>query len=284
MGKLESPQVLITGCSSGIGYTCALGLAKRGYRVVASARRAEDVRALEQDGLAAVRLDLADGNSIALGLQAALEHTDGRLDALFNNGAFGLPGAVEDLTPDALRAQFETNLFGWHDLTRRVIALMRTQGSGRIIQNSSVLGLVTLPYRGAYVASKFALEGLTDTLRLELAGSGIRVILIEPGPITSRFRDNAKAAFERYVDPVGSPHAAAYQSLARRLAQQGDVQPFTLPAEAVLKKLILALESPRPKARYAVTFPTHLLGALRRLLPTRMLDALLLQVSRGGGG
>ncbi|EIC19692.1 SDR family NAD(P)-dependent oxidoreductase [Thiorhodovibrio frisius] len=284
MDEIEPRRVLITGCSSGIGRACALGLLERGYQVVASARRAADVAALKQAGLPAVRIDLADSDSIASGLDAALQLTNGRLDALFNNGAFGLPGAVEDLTPEALRAQFETNLFGWHDLTRRVIPLMRAQGSGRIIQNSSVLGLVALPFRGAYVASKFALEGLTDTLRLELAGSGIQVILIEPGPIESRFRENARAAFQTYVDPAGSPHAEAYQCMAERLEQEGAVQPFTLPADAVMKKLILALESPTPKARYAVTLPTHLLGALRRLLPTWALDALLRKVSRGGRG
>jgi NAD(P)-dependent dehydrogenase (short-subunit alcohol dehydrogenase family) len=284
MEKSHPRRILITGCSSGIGWVCALGLAERGYLVVASARRAEDVVALKQAGLAAVQLDLADADSIASGLEAALALTDGRLDALFNNGAFGLPGAVEDLTREALRAQFETNLFGWHDLTRRVIPIMRAQGGGRIVQNSSVLGLVTLPYRGAYVASKFALEGLTDTLRLELAGSGIEVILIEPGPIASRFRENARAAFARYVDPTGSQHAAAYAQMAERLDRPGAVQPFTLPAAAVLKKLILALESPRPKARYAVTFPTHLLAALRRVLPDSALDWLLLKVSRGGRG
>lgn len=284
MKAIDPRHVLITGCSSGIGRVCALGLARRGHRVIASARRAEDVRSLEQTGLPTVRLDLADGESIASGLEAALQLTGGRLDALFNNGAFGLPGAVEDLTVEALRAQFETNLFGWHDLTRRVIPLMRARGGGRIIQNSSVLGLVALPLRGAYVASKFALEGLTDTLRLELAGSGIHVILIEPGPIESRFRDNARLAFARYVDPTGSPHAEAYRRMADRLEQEGAVQPFTLSAEAVLKKLILALEHPKPKPRYAVTLPTHLLAALRRLLPTTALDALLRKVSRGGRG
>lgn len=284
MTNAQGCRVLITGCSSGIGRACALGLAARGYRVVASARRAEDVAALARDGLPAVRLDLSDTASIAEGLEATLALTDGRLDALFNNGAFGLPGAVEDLPTQALRAQFETNLFGWHELTRRVIPLMRAQGSGRIVQNSSVLGLVTLPYRGAYVASKFALEGLTDTLRLELAGTGIHVILIEPGPILSRFRDNARAAFARHVDASNSAHAEAYRRLAERLEREGAVQPFTLPPEAVLKKLLLALESRKPRARYAVTLPTHLLGALRRVLPTQALDALLLRVSRGGQG
>ncbi len=277
-----SRTILITGCSSGIGRFCAQELKTRGYQVIASARLPADVEHLQAAGLDAVQLDLEHSASIAYGLEAALAISGGRLDALFNNGAYGLPGAVEDLSRDALRAQFETNLFGWHELTCRVIPIMRAQGQGRIIQNSSVLGLVTLPYRGAYVASKFALEGLTDTLRLELAGSGIQVILIEPGPILSHFRDNAHAAYQRWIDAKTSVHQATYQAMEARLQRQGAVQPFTLGPEAVLRQLIRALESPRPKPRYYVTFPTHLFAALRRILPTRVLDAMLLRV--GGQG
>jgi len=183
--------ILVTGCSSGIGHHCALGLARRGWRVIASARKAEDVERLGREGLTAIRLDVDDSVSIREGVARTLELTDGRLDALFNNGAYGQPGAVEDLTRAVLRAQLETNLLGWHELTCQVIPIMRRQGHGRIVQNSSILGLVPLPYRGAYVASKYALEGLTDTLRLELRGSGIQVSMIEPGPISSRFRENA---------------------------------------------------------------------------------------------
>ncbi len=277
-----SRTILITGCSSGIGRFCAQELKTRGYQVIASARLPADVEHLQAAGLDAVQLDLEHSASIAYGLEAALAISGGRLDALFNNGAYGLPGAVEDLSRDALRAQFETNLFGWHELTCRVIPIMRAQGQGRIIQNSSVLGLVTLPYRGAYVASKFALEGLTDTLRLELAGSGIQVILIEPGPILSHFRDNAHAAYQRWIDAKTSVHQATYQAMEARLQRQGAVQPFTLGPQAVLRQLIRALESPRPKPRYYVTFPTHLFAALRRILPTRVLDAMLLRV--GGQG
>jgi NAD(P)-dependent dehydrogenase (short-subunit alcohol dehydrogenase family) len=279
-----SRTVLITGCSSGIGYACAHGLKRRGYRVIASARRGADVQRLTREGLEAVRLDLDDTTSVEQAVQWTLERSDGRLYALFNNGAYGQPGAVEDLSRAVLRAQLETNLLGWHDLTRRVIPVMRAQGEGRIIQNSSVLGLVTLPYRGAYVASKFALEGLTDTLRLELAGTGIHVSLIEPGPIESRFRANAHEQLRRHIDTRSSPHREAYAAAERRLQKPGAAQPFTLPPEAVLKRLIHALESPRPKPRYYVTFPTHLLGALRRLLSTRGLDAVLQLVSRGGAG
>ena len=277
-------SVLITGCSSGIGHACAHGLARRGWQVIASARKPADVDRLAAEGLAAVRLDLDDPDSIAEGLAATLALTGGRLDGLFNNGAYGQPGAVEDLTREVLRAQFETNLFGWHDLTRRVIPIMRAQGHGRIVQDSSVLGLVALPFRGAYVASKFALEGLTDTLRLELAGSGISVSLIEPGPILSRFRENGYAVYQRTIDTEASVHRETYRRMEARLTKQGPAQPFTLPPEAVLRRLIHALESPRPRARYYVTFPTHLLGMLRRLLPTAGLDWMLGRVSRGGRG
>ncbi len=277
-------SVLVTGCSSGIGHACAHGLGTRGWRVIASARKPEDVERLEAQGLRAVQLDLDEPASIAAGLDATLAHTGGRLDALFNNGAYGQPGAVEDLTREVLRAQFETNLFGWHDLTRRLIPIMREQGHGRIVQNSSLLGLVALPYRGAYVASKFALEGLTDALRLELAGSGIAVALIEPGPILSRFRDNAYAVYRRSIDAEHSIHRVTYEGMVSRLSIEGPAQPFTLPPQAVLKKLVHALESPRPRPRYYVTLPTHLLAWLRRGLGTRALDLVLKQIARGGRG
>jgi NAD(P)-dependent dehydrogenase (short-subunit alcohol dehydrogenase family) len=275
-------SILITGCSSGIGYACALGLQRRGYLVVASARRQTDVARLRDQGLDAVQLDLDDPASIATGLEQALALTGGSLYALFNNGAYGQPGAVEDLSRDCLRAQFETNLFGWHELTCRVIPMMRSQGEGRIVQNSSILGLVTMPYRGAYVASKFALEGLTDTLRLELAGTGIGVSLIEPGPILSSFRDNAVNKWREYIDTEHSPHKDAYLAMERRLKKVGPAAPFTLPPEAVLKRLIHALESPRPKPRYYVTTPTYVLAGLRRVLGTRLLDHVLKGASGGG--
>jgi len=284
MQTKPTPSVLITGCSSGIGHACAHGLARRDWQVIASARKTADVERLRSEGLSAVRLDLDDSQSIAEGLDAALQLTGGRLDALFNNGAYGQPGAVEDLSREALRAQLETNLLGWHELTCRVIPLMRRQGFGRIVQNSSILGLIALPYRGAYVASKFALEGLTDTLRLELRGSGIHVSLIEPGPIRSRFRDNARRAFDARIDKTSSVHREAYRRAEERLAKAGPAQPFTLPPEAVLHRLVHALESPRPKPRYYVTVPTHLFGTLRRLLPSRGMDWLLARISRGGAG
>jgi len=274
--------VLITGCSSGIGRSVAHGLRVRGYRVLATARREADVTALAAEGFEALPLDLADSSSVREAVAAALERTGGRLYGLFNNGAYGQPGAVEDLSRDTLRAQFECNLFGWHELTVAVLPAMRRQGHGRIVQNSSVLGLVALKYRGAYNASKFALEGLTDTLRLELAGSGIHVALIEPGPILSRFRENAYAAFRRHIDIEASAHREAYRGLERRLAHRGPPEPpFTLGPEAVLAKVVHALESRRPKVRYYVTVPTYTFALLRRLLPYRLLDRVLAGASNG---
>ena len=273
--------VLITGCSSGIGECAALGLKARGYRVFASARKETDVARLEGMGLESVKLDLRDSESIARALDWTLERTGGRLYGLFNNGAYGQPGAVEDLTTDVLRAQFETNFFGWHELTRRVLPVMRRQGFGRIIQNSSVLGFVALKWRGAYNSSKYALEGLTDTLRMELAGTRIFVSLVEPGPITSRFRENAYAAFKANIDVDRSPFREDYRRVEARLASEGNEQAFTLPGEAVLAKVVHALESTRPKPRYYVTVPTHALAFARRVLPTRWLDAVLRAASGG---
>jgi NAD(P)-dependent dehydrogenase (short-subunit alcohol dehydrogenase family) len=272
--------ILITGCSSGIGLCVARGLAARGWRVFATARKPEDVDRLGSEGFDALPLDLRDSDSIARAMESVLERSGGRLDALFNNGAYGQPGAVEDLRREVLRAQFETNVLGWLELTNRVIPVMRRQGHGRIIMNSSVLGLVALPFRGAYNASKFAIEGLSDTLRLELRGSGIHVSLIEPGPIESRFRANAFEKLRANIDTEHSVWREKYQGAIRRLTKEGPAAPFTLPPEAVLAKVIHALEARRPRARYYVTFPTYLLATLRRLLPTRALDAFLARISR----
>jgi NAD(P)-dependent dehydrogenase (short-subunit alcohol dehydrogenase family) len=267
--------VLITGCSSGIGYCVAKGLQQRGYRVFATARRPESVEALGAEGFESLQLDLDDPASIRQAVDEILYRTQGELYALFNNGAFGLPGAVEDLSRDAIRAQFETNFFGWLELTNQVLPVMRNQGYGRIIQNSSVLGFVAMPFRGAYNATKFAIEGMSDTLRLELTGTDIHVSLVEPGPILSRFRANALAALQQYIDVEHSVHRERYQRVLQRLNKEGPAVPFTLPPEAVLKKVIHALEARKPRARYYVTFPTYLFGYLKRLLPTKTLDRLL---------
>jgi NAD(P)-dependent dehydrogenase (short-subunit alcohol dehydrogenase family) len=271
-------SVLITGCSSGIGLDAARGLSKRGWRVFATCRQQADCDRLQAEGLDSFVLDYADEASIAAALDTALSRTGGTLDAIFNNGAFACPGAVEDLPTDALRAIFEVNFFGYHDLTRRVIPVMRAQGHGRIVNCSSVLGLVGAPWRGAYVATKFAMEGLTDVLRIEMRGTGIHAILIEPGPVTSRIRQNAVAHFERWIDWRASPRRAQYEAtLLKRLYESKGPDRFELLPSAVTAKLIRALEDPRPAPRYFVTTPTYLMNGARRILPTRALDWLLVR-------
>ncbi|WP_299970944.1 SDR family NAD(P)-dependent oxidoreductase [uncultured Roseobacter sp.] len=276
---MSQKTILITGCSSGIGYTCAVGMRARGWRVFAACRTADDCARLMAEGFESPQLDYTDATSIDAAVREVLAATGGTLDVLFNNGAHGTPGAVEDLPTDALRAIFEANFFGWHHLTRALIPTMRQQGGGRIIQCSSILGFIVMPWRGAYNATKYALEGLTDTLRIEMRGTGIDVVLIEPGPVTSKIRANSIPHFERWIDWRGSARRAQYESgLKKRLYEPGAPDRFELPPTAVLEKLIHATEAQRPQPRYYVTTPTHVMGALRRMLPTRALDWVL---SRG---
>ncbi|MDJ0993660.1 MAG: SDR family NAD(P)-dependent oxidoreductase [Dinoroseobacter sp.] len=271
-----SKSILITGCSSGIGLDAARTLRERGWRVFASCRQQKDCDRLRAEGFDAPRIDYTDQASIDTGLAEVLAATGGTLNALFNNGAHGIPGAVEDLPTDALRVNFEANFFGWHELTRQVIPVMRGQGYGRIIQCSSVLGFVTLRWRASYVATKYALEALTDTLRLEMDGTGIDVVLLEPGPITTLIRQNSIPHFERWIDWKASPRRTLYENaLIKRLYEDRGPDTFELPPSAVTAKLIHALEAPRPRPRYYVTTATYIMGWARRLLPTRALDRLL---------
>ncbi|WP_106746011.1 SDR family NAD(P)-dependent oxidoreductase [Yoonia maritima] len=274
---MTQKTILITGCSSGIGYDAAHGLRDAGWRVFASCRQQLDCDRLKSEGFESPLIDYANGETIVNGLTEVLEATGGTLDALYNNGAFACPGAVEDLPTDGLRAIFETNVFGYHELTRHVIPVMRAQGHGRIINCSSVLGLVPLKWRGAYVSTKFALEGLTDVLRIEMHGTPIKIILVEPGPITSDIRKNAIPHFEKWIDWENSARADEYKDVMSRLYTDSGPDKFELSASAVTKKLLHALTSARPKPRYYVTTPTYLMGFLRRILPTRWLDALILR-------
>ena len=280
MALENPPTILITGCSSGIGHHCANGLKARGWRVFAAARQEADVARTKAEGLEAVRLDYTDAASIAEAVETVLTATGGELDAIFHNGGFAQPGAIEDLPTEALRAQFETNLFGWHELTRRIVPVMRGRGHGRIVFCSSVLGFVPARFRGAYVDSKNAVEGYADTLRLELAGTGIGVSLIEPGPIVSRFRQNAVARIGGIVDVERSVHRAAYErDLAGREPDEA-ASPFRRGPEVVLARLVHALESPRPLPRYRVTVPAHVAAVLKRILPTRGLDWVVRRTGR----
>ncbi|HLW74926.1 MAG TPA: SDR family NAD(P)-dependent oxidoreductase [Gammaproteobacteria bacterium] len=275
---MPARSVLITGCSSGIGLAAAGLLKARGWHVVASARKVEDVVRLRTSGFDAAQLDIADPTSIGQALAETYALTGGGLDALVNNAGIAIPGALEDLTRENLRHQFEVNFFGTLDLTRRMLPGMRERGHGRIIMIGSILGRVAMPWRGAYNASKFALEGATDTLRLELHGSGISVSLVDPGPVSSRFRDNSLRNFDAHVDAAASMHAGAYARLRAETGARKDGQPFTVGPEAVAAKIAHVLESPRPKARYYVTFPAYALATARCLLPTSWLDALVSRI------
>jgi NAD(P)-dependent dehydrogenase (short-subunit alcohol dehydrogenase family) len=272
-GRLRT--VIVTGASSGIGAHCARALSREGWRVFATARKDGDIAALEAEGIEAFRLDYRDEASIAALVEAVFARTGGRLDALFNNGAHAQAGAVEDLPTQALREQFEANFFGWHELTRRVVPAMRAQGHGRIVHCSSILGLLPVKYRGAYAASKFALEGLMLCQRAELDGTGIHVSLIEPGPIESKLPTNGLAWFERFIDVENSPHRDAYRAQLARLRQGGVKSRMKLGPEAVHRVLRHALEHPRPRPNYVVTTPARVGVVLKRLLPPAWLYRFL---------
>ncbi len=268
---MTQKTILITGCSTGIGYVCAHGLKARGYRVFAAARQDKDVQRLRDEGLEALQLDYSDSASVKACAAEVSRLTGGTLYGLFNNGAYGQPGAVEDITRDVMEEQFAVNFFGWHELTNLCLPMMRKLGEGRIVQCSSLLGLMAFKFRGPYNASKFAMEGLTDTLRLELAPTKIRVSTINPGPIESQFTKNAYAAFLKNVDQSVTHYKAEYQEQIARFTRGGNSR-FKLPSEAVLAKLILALERPNPAAHYYVTTPTHVVGIIRRFLPQFLID------------
>jgi NAD(P)-dependent dehydrogenase (short-subunit alcohol dehydrogenase family) len=272
-----SKSILITGCSSGIGHDAALTLHARGWRVFATCRQESDCARLQAQGLESFRLDYADEASLQGAVAEVRQRTGGRLDALFNNGAFAIPGAVEDIPRAALREIFEVNVFGQIDLINRCLPMLLAAGAARVVNCSSVLGFAAIPFRGAYNATKFALEALTDTLRRENLRGPVRFILIEPGPIDTRIRENAIPHFEKWIDWERSRKREFYERSFRprlyRTSKRKDR--FELPPSAVTKKLIHALESSRPKPRYFVTVPTYFAGAITRLLPTRWQDALL---------
>lgn len=269
---MSARSVLITGCSSGIGFAAARTMKDRGWRVFATARAPEDLARLKDEvGVESLYLDYTEPESIAAAAEHVLAATGGTLTALFNNGAYGQPGAIEDVPVEAVRTQFETNVVGWHDLTRRVIPAMRAQGEGRIVQCSSVLGLMSVPYRGVYASTKFAVEAMSDALRMELQGSGIHVSLIEPGPIRTRFVETAIKHYKANIDMENSPNREIYRVRLAKMEGGGQTT-FKLEPEAVCRRLVHALEAKRPKARYYVTFQTFMGALARRVLPTRALD------------
>ncbi|MBS3135604.1 SDR family NAD(P)-dependent oxidoreductase [Candidatus Woesearchaeota archaeon] len=265
--------ILITGCSSGIGLHCAIGLKKRGYRVLATARKKKDVKMLKGMGFDSFLLDVASSELIDKALGEILMKV-GRIDFLFNNAGYVQPGAVEDLTRKSISGQFETNLFGAVELAAKTVRIMRKQGGGRIVWNSSVVGLLSMPYRSAYCATKFAMEAFSDALRIELMGTRIKSILIEPGPILTKLRHNAYIAFKKNIDEKNSVHRETYERMKKGLEKKGALNAFTLPPEAVLRKLIKAIESRKPRRRYYVTFPTYAVAVLKRILPSGLIDRL----------
>ncbi|MGR3513107.1 MAG: SDR family NAD(P)-dependent oxidoreductase [Paracoccaceae bacterium] len=277
----DQKTILITGCSSGIGYDAAHGLKRKGWRVFATCRNPEDCDRLKDEGLESFPLDYENQASIDEAVAETLSRTGGTLNAVFNNGAYAIPGLLEDLPTDGLRAIFETNFFAQHELTRKLIPVFRRQGHGRILMNSSVLGFAALPWRGAYNSTKFAMEGWADTLRLELDGTGIHVILIEPGPVTSLIRENSIPHYEKWLSAETSARSADYkEKLEPRLyrATTDKPDPFELPASAVTSVVHDALTLLKPKPRYRITTPTKVFAVLKRLLPTRWLDRILQKV------
>lgn len=278
-------SILITGCSTGIGYEAAYTLRKRGYRVFATARQQKDVVYLKEEGFESFQLDHTMPETMESALAQVLESTGGSLYALFNNGAYGQPGALEDVPTDSFRLQFETNVIGWHDMVCRVLPVMRKQGYGRIIQHGSILGLVSMRFRGSYNATKYALEGYTDTLRQELGGTDIHVSMLNTGPIQSKFAENAMKMFDKYIDVENSVWKNTYlkRKQKKQDSQNSAAVRFELQPDAVIQRVIHALESESPKARYYITTPTFALGTLKRLLPTTMLDRLLLKLSETEG-
>jgi NAD(P)-dependent dehydrogenase (short-subunit alcohol dehydrogenase family) len=271
----ELRTIIVTGSSSGIGAYCARALKAEGWRVFATARRPGDIAALETDGIETFYLDYREPESIEALVASVLERTGGRLDALFNNGAYAQPGAVEDLPVAALREQFEANVFGWHDLTRRIVPVMRRQGHGRLVHCSSILGLTPLPFRGAYSASKHAIEGLMLCMYQELQGSGIHVSLIEPGPVTSKIASNGLLWFLKNIHHENSVHRVAYEAQLVRLRAGGSISRLKPGPEVVHVALRHALLSRRPRPHYVVTVPAKIGVMLKRLLPASALYRML---------
>lgn len=277
---MQKQIILITGCSTGIGFDAVFALQKRGHRVIASCRKEEDVHRLQELGCEAVLLDVSDSNSIHQAFSQVLTRTEGRLDVLINNAGYGQAGALEDISREVLRAQFETNVFGLLELTNLAIPIMRKQEQGRIINVSSILGVVSMPFRGAYNASKYAVEGVSDTLRLELSATDIKVITIEPGPIESKFRDNVVDGSLKKINIDNSHFSNQYKAMLGNYKQKKTDSVFTKKSQAVIDCFIHAIESKKPKAKYAVTFPAHLLIFLKRVLSTKWMDKFFIAVSK----
>lgn len=277
---MQNKSILITGSSSGIGLATALYLKQQGYRVFATARKEKDVENLRQLGLDSLVLDVSDSHSIQQALNTILSQTNGELYAVFNNAGFLQAGAAEDVSRDMMRKQFETNTFGAMELTQLVLPIMRKQGYGRIIQNSSILGIIAMPYYGAYNASKFALEGYSNTLRQELRGTNIHVSIIAPGPITSKLR---ASALHHYQNTIRLNQSGAYTHIYQKMEKsyfprEQREDKLTLQPDAVAMAVHHALESKRPKAHYYIGIAAKFMAFLRRVLPDSALDWFIAKI------
>ena len=272
---VQTKSVLVTGCSSGIGAAAAILLRDRGWNVLPTARKEADLQALREQGFEPVHLDVADSESVNRAADETLERLGGRLGGVVNNAGFGQAGALEDVSRDALRYQFEVNLFGMQELTNRFIPVFRKQAYGRIVNVSSVVGRVCLPFFGAYSSTKFAMEALSDAMRIELRGSGIAVSLVEPGPIATDFGVNSKLHVDGKLRMKGSHYENAYQKYINRIPVPGKRGFFTRPPEDVGKKIVHALESPRPRIRYCITIPAHVGAWMSRLAPYAFIDGVM---------
>jgi len=274
---IDNRSVLVTGCSSGIGLAAAELLRSKGWRVFPTARKVADLDALKQSGFDAIKLDMASSESVRLAAEWVLSKNGGKLGAVVNNAGFGMPGAIEDLSRDAMRDQFEVNLFGLQELTNQLIPVFRKQGHGRIVNISSVVGRMSLPFMGIYSASKFALEAVSDALRVELSQDRIAVCLVEPGPIRTSFSTNCAGQGEKKLNAAGSRFGGAYKQYFEKRRNGGMSEDrFRLPPEAVAQKILHALESPHPKIRYCVTLPAYLGSFAARFVPAALLDRAMI--------
>jgi len=285
---MTTPSILITGCSSGIGLRAAELLHARGYKVYATARKPQDLAKLRDIGVFALELEVTDYGQVDQVLDFIAKDNNGQLGALFNNAGYSQVGAAEDLPLEALKAQFETNFFAPVEIGNKVIRrFFRPQGHGRLVQNTSIFGLTSLPFRAAYCSSKYALEGFSDALRQEQNNfsTNIHVSIIEPGPIVSRVRENKQLYFEKYIAPImdKSPYKDTYIKMQSALAMTGKI-PMTLEPDAVVEKLIHALESKNPAPRYYVTALTHIFANAKRILPHRSFDKFAAKISKSETG
>jgi short-subunit dehydrogenase len=267
-----SASILITGCSTGIGLETAQYLKYKGYQVFTTARQEKDVEKLKSLGFEAFLLDVREKQTIENTLKSILAITGGTLDVVFNNAGFGQPGAIEDLRTEVLKEQFDTNVFGLHEVTIQVLPIMRAQGYGKIIQHSSVLGLISLKFKGAYNASKYAIEGLTDTLRQELLDTSIQATVLNTGPVLSEFRETAK---QKARDNIDIEHSRFKSSYEEHLSSVKSTVPFTLKAVEVAKVVESIIKSKDIKPRYYITKATYILGYLKRVISTSLLDKIL---------